>query len=96
MNSINEAIEDLEECKALIMRTYPQCWDSSLELALNGLKVIEKYTENLGECITESRDRCAKDFDSDDLVDCENATRLETYCECSKMLHDLKWSIMNI
>jgi hypothetical protein len=94
--TINEAIENLEDRKAFMMNTCPQCWDPAIDLALDGLKVIEKYTDLLGESIAESRDIYATSKDFDDLVDCENVTRLNTYCECSKLLHDLKWQIMDI
>lgn len=96
MTNINEAIERLERLRIFCGDEFPESWDSSLELALNGLRVIEKYTDMLGDCISESRDLYVAGEGFDDLVDCENATKLEVYCECSKMLHDLKWSIMHI
>lgn len=70
--------------------------NEAINIAINGLELIKKYTEMLEDSINESRLVYEADLDSDDLVDCENLTRLETYRTCLEMFNYLKQSIMNI
>lgn len=93
--TINESIEDLEVRKAFMMNTCPQCWDPAIDMALNGLKLIQQLSDDLDELINESKDMYRANLNFDDLVDCENYTRLKTYGECRHLLKELKhdWRI---
>lgn len=90
--TINEAIENLEERKAFLQKTCKDCWDPAIDMALNGLKLIRQFTDDLDDCINESKDIFEASENFDDLVDCENYTRLTTYCACRKMLKKLKYA----
>lgn len=90
--TINEAIENLEDRKAFLQKTCKDCWDPAIDMALNGLKLIQQFTDDLNDCVNDSQDIYGSEVDSDDLIDCENYTRLETYCRCRKMFKELKYA----
>jgi len=93
---LNEAIENLEELKAFLQKTCKDCWDPAIDMALNGLYLIQQFTDDLDECIKESKKQFEYSENFDDLVDCKNYTRMETYCSCRKMLNELKKWFMHI
>lgn len=93
---LNEAIENLEDRKAFLQKTCEDCWDPAIDMALNGLKLIQQFSDDLDDCIDDLRDCCESEADFDDLVDCENYTRLETYRQCRQMFKELEyiWRIL--
>ena len=93
--TINEAIENLEERKAFLQKTCKDCWDPAIDMALNGLMLICELSNYLDDRINDFREIYDANVDFDDLVDCENYTRLATYCSCRQMFKELKhaWRI---